>query len=1119
MPRIKVQHRIILTSLLALALPLLAAASPLASIMGGSELLSSRIQTLWNDQNGLPTNTVLDIVQDRDGYIWIASYDGLIRFDGSSFTTFSDIDGRGFSAESARELALGRDGRLWIGTNDKGVYAYEKGAFRHYGAEDGLEDLSIRAMGFDASGDLLAGTAKGVFALRGDRFAKLEPAGGRGAEGFGIASFFVDVPGLGLLCASNFPGLWIAKPDGLSPWEGAPGELASCAFSAAAVDPEGVLWLGTNEGAVFRLKDGKLLEKRVVDRKEGASVNAFLYQSDRTMRIGTDKGIVSCKDGEWSSFSTADGLPNDVVSSLCEDRELSLWVGTERGGLVKYSAGKFVTLGKEDGLADAAVNATAEDSFGSLWVATDSGVSFHASDKDPIASDRARAKAVDELVKGLKGVRVRQIRLAKDGSLWFATYSERSLIRFDGLASVAYGKKEGLPSDRVRMSCEASDGSVLAGTTAGLAIIGPSGVSSIGPAQGLPNHYVMDVTEEGGAILAATDGSGVATIRGGKAVGLADKASGLAGNVVFRFFRDSGQRLWVCTGEGVSLWEGGKSAGSVTVKTGLPWPSVFQMIEPEEGILWLVSSKGVAVVEAAALESMARGKARDLKVRVIDRRDGLAGQLSANAWACRNPAGRIYLPTLAGVSIYDAALKGKNEVSPPVRIESVEVDGDLRSVLPDKLRLRPGTQRATFRFAALSFALPSKVSCRYRLEGYDPGWIDGGTERSVSYTNLPPGDYAFRVTATNDDGVSSEREARIELSQEPFFWQTWPFYLVAALVLAGAGFLAAFARLRKLEGRRRELERVVQERTRDLEEEKATSEALLLNILPYRVAEELKKKGSSAPQLYPDATVLFADLVGFTEACATLSPERTIEELNSLFTAFDDIVAESGGERIKTIGDAYLASAGMDGHDPEHSYRMCQAAREIMRALEARASKEGLRWGARIGIHSGSIVGGVVGVRKYIYDIFGDTVNIASRLQSSSVPGGICVSRLVADRVRPRLPVVDRPPRALKGLGELPMSFIAWRSDDPGAGLISRAAYDEGIRSCAEGRYDKGLACLEEVDYALIEPEAGALAWKTIASCRRRKGDEAGAAQALRQARSFGISDIERAIKSESISE
>jgi Predicted periplasmic ligand-binding sensor domain len=1066
--------------------------------------------TVWDDRRGLPTNTVLNVAQDGVGYIWIASYDGLIRFDGSSFTVFSKADGRGFAAESARKLEVAPDGSLWIGTNDDGVYHYEGGRFSRFGQAEGLGDLSSRALGLDGEGALWVGTAKGVYRLASGRFEAVPAAEG---QGYGISTFFVDLPGEGMLTASNFPGLWIARPEGIARWA-TPPELAGLSFSAAALDPEGVLWLGSSNGIVFRVAKGRVLERRATDPEESASVNAIYRQSDGSMRIATDKGLVSYKEGHWTTFKAEDGLPNDVVSSLCEDREGNLWLGTERGGLAKVSVAKFLSIGKSDGLVDDAVNAVAEDGYGSLWVATDKGVSFHPAAADPIASDSARKRAVESLVAGLKGVRVRQIRLARDLSLWFSTYSEKSVIRFDGSASTYYGKRDGLPSERARMSYEASDGSVLVGTTAGLALIAGGKIAAIGPAQGMPNHYAMDVAEEGGRILVATDGGGVAVLDKGRVAFLVDKSAGLAGNVVFRFVRDSGGRLWVCTAEGLSLWQGGRPAGSIDSRKGLPWNAVFQILEAEPGLLWLISSKGVAAISAGELEAAARSATGRVKARIIDKRDGLAGQLSANAWACVGKKGVLYLPTLGGVSVYDPSRSVKNAVPPPADIESVEVDGREAAVGPGGLKLAAGTGRVTFRFSALSYVEPSKVGCRYRLEGYDSDWIDAGPERSVSYTNLGPGNYAFAVSALNDDGLPSARAARLSLSKAPYAWQSPFFYVVIAAFLVASGFLASYLRLRKVEKRRRELEDLVKQRTRDLEGEKATSEALLLNILPARVAEELKRTGSSSPQLYSDVTVMFADLVGFTEACSSLAPERAIEELNRLFTAFDDIVLSRGGERIKTIGDAYLAASGMDGRDPEHSYAMCLAARDIMRMLDEAEGSSEIPWQLRIGLHCGPIVGGVVGVRKYVFDIFGDTVNTASRLQTNSVPTGICVSRAVADRVRSRLPIVDRPSRAVKGKGELPMSYIAWRRDLPSSedSLLlesARSMYEAGVGDYKRGSYEAALALFSKIDLSLMEPESGLRIWKAIGACDRALGDRKGAFNAWRRALAYAIPDPE----------
>lgn len=211
---------------------------------------------------------------------------------------------------------------------------------------------------------------------------------------------------------------------------------------------------------------------------------------------------------------------------------------------------------------------------------------------------------------------------------------------------------------------------------------------------------------------------------------------------------------------------------------------------------------------------------------------------------------------------------------------------------------------------------------------------------------------------------------------------------------------------------------------RTVEAEMARSERLLHAILPQAVAQALKDGGSSPPQLFPDVTVLFSDLVGFTERSAALDPATLIAELNDLFTTFDAVMDRHGCERIKTIGDAYLAVCGMPSSCPDHALRLCRAALDMRAALEARNATSPLKWELRIGLHSGPVVAGIVGTNKYIYDVFGDTVNTASRMEGQSEPMKITLSQTTADLVRTTLRVVDREAAEVKGKGSMRMSFL-----------------------------------------------------------------------------------------------
>jgi class 3 adenylate cyclase len=209
-----------------------------------------------------------------------------------------------------------------------------------------------------------------------------------------------------------------------------------------------------------------------------------------------------------------------------------------------------------------------------------------------------------------------------------------------------------------------------------------------------------------------------------------------------------------------------------------------------------------------------------------------------------------------------------------------------------------------------------------------------------------------------------------------------------------------------------------------IEAERQHSEKLLLNILPQRVAAELKQRGATTPESFEDVTVFFSDVVDFTRLASELAPAVLIAELNDIFTHFDWIAKAHGCERIKTIGDAYLCVCGMPDPNPDNAMCVLEAAQEILAYLSERNRSSSHTWQIRIGIHSGSVVGGVVGVEKYIYDVFGDTINTAARMESWSSPMQINVSAATYERVKDRFRFIPRNPVEVKGKGLMSMYFL-----------------------------------------------------------------------------------------------
>ncbi len=206
--------------------------------------------------------------------------------------------------------------------------------------------------------------------------------------------------------------------------------------------------------------------------------------------------------------------------------------------------------------------------------------------------------------------------------------------------------------------------------------------------------------------------------------------------------------------------------------------------------------------------------------------------------------------------------------------------------------------------------------------------------------------------------------------------------------------------------------------------EKAKSDNLLLNILPVRIANDLKEKDKTEPESYENVTVFISDLVGFTKKSAELEPKILIDELNDIFTAFDNIIEKNECERIKTIGDAYLAVCGLPEANGKHAENIINSAIEIIRFAKKRNKESKIKWKIRIGIHTGKVVGGIVGVKKYIYDVFGDTINTASRMESNSEPMKINISEATYILVKDKFKFIERDALEVKGIGKIKMYFI-----------------------------------------------------------------------------------------------
>ena len=328
-----------------------------------------------------------------------------------------------------------------------------------------------------------------------------------------------------------------------------------------------------------------------------------------------------------------------------------------------------------------------------------------------------------------------------------------------------------------------------------------------------------------------------------------------------------------------------------------------------------------------------------------------------------------------------------------------------------------------FEYAAPFFENQASVQYQFLLDGSEKLWSSWTSETRKDYTNLPEGAYAFHVRARDPHG-NRTAEAVFRFSMLAPWYRTWWSYSIYGAAFLFAGWLILRWRLATLEARNKWLENAVQERTAEVRTERDQNEALLLNILPGPIASELRTTGAVKPTSFEDVTVCFSDFVGFTLSSEKLPPQELISSLNEYFTAFDEIIGRYGLEKLKTIGDAYMFAGGLPNASPSHALDAVMAAMEMVDVARTLARPDrGVNWSIRLGLYSGPVVAGVVGVRKFAFDIWGNTVNFAARMESAGSANRVNLSETTGSRVFDFIDCEARGPVRIKEGREMEMYF------------------------------------------------------------------------------------------------
>jgi ligand-binding sensor domain-containing protein/signal transduction histidine kinase len=742
-----------------------------------SHAIDRYVHQAWTTDQGLPQNSIYAIVQTRDGYLWLGTDEGLVRFDGLRFTVFDRTNTPAITDPFVFTLHEAQDGSLWAGTDRGGLVRYRDGRFSRYDAAHGLPSARVQAIASDARGTLWVGLrGAGLARLTGDRVTTFSTRDGLSSDN--VLALLVDSAGT----------LWIGTDAGLDRFEG--GRFVHIPTSDG-LPPGGVraihedrsrqLWIGILGGALgARVHDGALCVRRG-ERFDVVSTGAdlpsigvmsILDDRDGNLWLGTaGGGIVRFHDGRFESWLLADTPSDDMVYALAEDREGSLWVGTQPGGLHRLRNSRFVTYAKRDGLTDEVIESLLEDRHGVMWVGTHAG---------GVCTLEGRAPTCRTTKDGLAHNRVNAMVEDPDGSVWLGT--EGGLNRLRGRTTARYTSIDGLPVDHVNALLRDRAGQLWIGTWGG-GLARMTGGRIDRPA-GATGRYVNVLYQRRSdeVWIGTTEGLSIWT---GERIIDATGQLGMPA-AVEAIYEDRDGYVWIGTRrDGLFLYKDGRLT-QYTTQSGLYDNLVGTLLEDGNGYFWMTCNKGIFRVSRQELLDVAAGRRATVASRVFDTADGMKNRecdFGQGRWKGRD--GRLWFATVGGVAVIDPARLASDSEPARMRIEQLAVDGDELATDPPPT-LGYGKRHVEFRFVGLSLSAPSRVRYRYRLEGFDGDWIDGGDSRTAHYTNLPPGPYRFRVTASNGDGMWSPDPALLAFTvASPIWHRPWFALTLFGLVIVG----------------------------------------------------------------------------------------------------------------------------------------------------------------------------------------------------------------------------------------------------------------------------------------------------------------------------------------------
>jgi len=971
--------------------------------------------TNYSLEQGLPATGVFDFAMGPDGKIWMATDGGgIAAFNGETFQIYNETNG--FDVSVVRSICADSSQRVWAASSENELYMFQSEWHLAFG-RDAFEGVEIRALSPGPADMIFVGTTRGV-AMVGDSLSW---------PSWNNQLPHADVHDLLFLHDT----LWIATDVGL-------------------------VWVHHNQVSVIS-GDAELPSDKIV---------ALAPARKGGVWAGTSQGLAHCRNGECRAFKNNTALPVKRIRSICESVDGTVWLGTYSGAIRLQPDNDFRPewITNSNGLADNRLRSIFQEPSGSIWFATYLGgvsqlanTTFEHLTPNPTQKFAFSAIAESAHNSCLAGVFENGLVEISDNRMqWIdrSDYSVRSIsapygdvqwfVHNDGLSYVKNRKvfRYNLPdtvSTAFFYHCQVV-GDELFVTSHNQILVRPADPNAVAPLRVVAGFEVpeiildFEITSDS-TIWAITDNQlGLWRFKWEDSLFLLIEHEELQGSQFTDIAADRFGQIWVASlNRGLFRLSEGR-VNRLHRGNGLNSNRIHQLLFDDMENLWVGGLHGIEQIV------LTEGNELIEKINQFTYMDGLRSMHTNLRAAHRDSHNQLWFGTMDGVTNYNARRKVEVSVPPEININWVDLFFDPAtdwgqfatsinpfSRLPENLELPHNKNHLTFHFHGINLAKPASVVYQYKLDGVE-GWSPITANRQVTYPNIPPGNYTFMVMSRGDNGVWNADPALFSFTiRQPFYFTFW-FIAGCLLIITLIVWLFVRSRVNRFKQERIYLEKEVEMRTADLLKEKEKSDELLLNILPAKTAEELKEKGSADARMHSEVSVLFTDFQGFTQMAEKLSTTELVATLDECFKAFDSIAERYNAEKIKTIGDAYMCATGLPDRDPDHAVNAVRVGIEMhrfMNQFNTERRKAGKpEWPLRVGIHSGAVVSGIVGRKKFVYDIWGDTVNMASRVESASEAGRINISATTKELLADQFEVEPRGKISVKNKGDVEMYFV-----------------------------------------------------------------------------------------------